>query len=282
MRLLVAYEIIWDFLDNVNERNASAGVANGLQLHLALVEALDPARPTADYYKYIPDYDDGGYLRALVAQCRAGCASLPSYDRIRQSAVREAVRGQICAINHDPDPQRRDAALKAWAMREAPAEREASWFELTGAASTNLTVYAMLALAGEPACRDDRITRTARAYFPWISVLTVMLDSFVDQFEDARSGNHSYVGHYPTPASAAERICLLIRRGQQEAGSLDDGEKHTVIAGCMIAMYLSKDSALTPAMRETTRRMVDAGGSLTRLLHPVLRLWRTAYGLRWA
>jgi hypothetical protein len=48
----------------------------------------------------------------------------------------------------------------------------------------------------------------------------------------------------------------------------------------MFAMYLSRDSANGPELRAATASLVQAGGSLTRLLVPVLRLWRTAYGLR--
>jgi tetraprenyl-beta-curcumene synthase len=279
LRLLVAYEIIWDFLDNVNERSANVGVANGLQLHLALIDALDPARPISDYYKLCPGYDDCGYLRALVIDCRANCAHLPSYNRIRLSVTREAFRGQVCAINHDPDPAGRDATLLAWAIREFPSGHEASWFELTAAASTDLTIYALLALASEQTCTDEQIARISSAYFPWVSVLTAMLDSYADQHEDQSSGNHSYMAHYSTPELATERICVLISRCLEEAGSLKDGEKHILIAACMFAMYLSKDSALAPSMGETTRRLVESGGSLTRVLHPILRLWRAAYGL---
>ncbi len=50
-----------------------------------------------------------------------------------------------------------------------------------------------------------------------------------------------------------------------------------MIVACMVAMYLSKDSAHTEVMRTTTRGLVRAGGSLTRLLLPILRLWRIAY-----
>jgi hypothetical protein len=42
-------------------------------------------------------------------------------------------------------------------------------------------------------------------------------------------------------------------------------------------MYLSKDIARTRAMRETTDALLDAGGSLTHLLLPILRLWRIIY-----
>jgi hypothetical protein len=48
----------------------------------------------------------------------------------------------------------------------------------------------------------------------------------------------------------------------------------------MIALYLSKDSARVSAMRDDTGAMAASGGSLTRLLLPILRLWRTAYAVR--
>jgi tetraprenyl-beta-curcumene synthase len=280
LRLLVAYQIIWDFLDSVNERGAASGQANGLQLHLALIDALDPERPISDYYRHHPWHSDGDYLRSLVTVCRESCARLPSHGRIRHLVLREAMRVKVLAINHDLDPRRRDATLEAWASREFPLGHEASWFELTGAASAGLTIFALLTLAASRTCTDDAIARTLTAYYPWISAAATMLDSYVDQAEDVASGNHVYMSHYSTPELATQRICLLVRRSLCAAGSLQDGEKHIVIVASMIAMYLSKDSALTPGAREATARILDAGGSLTRLLHPILRLWRTAYGLR--
>jgi tetraprenyl-beta-curcumene synthase len=280
LRLFVSYEIIWDFLDSVNERGASTGQANGRQLHLALIEALDPGRPISDYYRHHPWKDDGGYLRALVEACREGCARLPAYERVRPLVVAEATKAQVLAINHDLDPTTRAATLRAWAARERPAGSQVTWFELSGAASAGLTIYALLVLAAEPACTDADIARARNAYFPWISVLATMLDSYVDQFDDAENDDHSYVAHYSTQQLAAQRIRQLIRRGLSEASALPNGERHTLIVACMAAMYLSKDSARTPAMRATTRSFIDAGGSLTKLLLPILRLWRIVYSQR--
>jgi tetraprenyl-beta-curcumene synthase len=280
LRLLVAYEIAWDFLDSVNEHGAAAGQANGLQLHLALIDALDPHAPIADHYRHHPWRDDGGYLRTLVEVCRECCVRLPAYERVRRIAVEEATRAQVLAINHELDPARRDEALRKWAARELPAEHDAGWFELTGAASASLTIHALLALAAEPPVQDAEIERVRRAYFPWISAATTMLDSYVDQQQDAASGDHSYVAHYPSPELATRRIGELVERCLQEAGALRDGEHHVLIAACMAAMYLSKDSARAPALRESTRSLACAGGPLMRLLLPVLRLWRTAYAQR--
>lgn len=280
LHLLVAYEIIWDYLDNINERSASAGVTNGLQLHRALVNALDPRHPIASYYRLSPWHDDGGYLRALVTACRQRCERLPSYLRVRGPLIREAARSQICALNHAPDGAQRDRLLRAWAACEFPHGHQAQWFELSAAASTNLTIFALLALASEPRFTEVTVTDITRAYFPWISLLTAMLDSYVDRDDDAASASHNYLTHYQTPQEAVESIGQLMRRGIREARSLKDGEKHAVISGCMFAMYLSKNSALAAPVRPTTTRLIRAGGSLARLLHPILRLWRTAYGLR--
>jgi tetraprenyl-beta-curcumene synthase len=278
--LLVAYEIAWDFLDSVNERGAAAGQENGRQLHLALIEALDPSLATSDYYRHNPWKRDGGYLRAAVDTCRRSLRLLPAYEQVRHLTTREATRALVLAINHDLDPDRRDVALRGWAVRESLPEHGVTWFELTGAASASLTIHALLATATDPRCTERDAERIARAYFPWISAATTMLDSYVDQTEDAANNDHSYVAHYSTPEAATQRVGQLVERCMREARALPGGEHHALIAACMVAMYLSKDSARAQAMRASTASLAGAGGSLVRLLLPILRLWRITYTQR--
>jgi tetraprenyl-beta-curcumene synthase len=280
LRLLVAYQIIWDYLDSVSERGAPAGLANGRQLHLALVDALDPNGPMHDYYRYSPWRQDGGYLRGLVESCRDCCQALPSYGRVRALVLRDARRAQVLALNHDPDPQRRDTALRTWTQHEFPKGHEASWYELTGAASAGLAAFALLALACEPTCSDSEIAHTHAAYFPWASAVACMLDSYADQSEDVASGDHSYIAHYPTPEVGVSQTCRLVRRCLSELHTLKSSETHVLIVCSMVALYLSKDTARTVAMRTWSRRIACAGGSLTRVLLPILRLWRAAHSLR--
>jgi tetraprenyl-beta-curcumene synthase len=280
LRLLVAYELIWDFLDNLSERAVSEGQLDGRHLHRAIADAIDPQAPLSDYYRRLPWHYDGGYLRALVEACREGCRRLPSYPLVREVVVREARRAQVLAVNHDPDPRRRDDALRHWVAAEFPGTQAASWWELSGAASAPLAIHALLALAAEPRCRAGDIARIYTAYFPWISAATTMLDSYVDQLEDVANGDHSYVSHYPDPQCAIADIRALVLRALSEAGALRHGHRHAVIAAAMIAMYLSKDTAPTPQLRAGTRSFIEAGGSLTRLLLPMLRLWRVAFAQR--
>jgi tetraprenyl-beta-curcumene synthase len=165
LRVLVAYEVLADYLDCVSERGAVSGMANGRQLHLALVEALDPGAEMSDYYRYHRTREDGGYLRALVQSCREGCEALPSYERIRPLLARAAELTAVLGLNHEPDPARREHALREWAGDqvltlpgrdmgveprraggELPGRGEQSWFERTAGASAWLTVLAMLAI----------------------------------------------------------------------------------------------------------------------------------------
>lgn len=278
LRLLVAHEMIWDFLDNVSERGAHVGQHNGRQLHLAIVESLDPTRLISDYYRFHPWQDDGGYLRGLVEACRVGVERLPSYQVVRATAIREARRAAVQSINHEIEPIRRDRELRAWAREEYPRQGSVSWFELTAAASASLVIHALLALAATPRATAGEVEDTYAVYFPWVSLAVVMLDSYADQAEDGARGAHSYFAHYDSSDQAIERLHESIVESVRGALRLPNGERHAVLVACMTAMYLSKSTARAPELRATTRDLARAGGSLTRLLLPVLRAWRIRYG----
>jgi tetraprenyl-beta-curcumene synthase len=280
LRLLVAYEVLADFLDCTGERAAHVGTTNGRQLHLALIEALDPSLPVSDYYRYHPWVQDGGYVRALVATCREICIRLPSYEAARPLLRRAALLTQVLALNHEPDPSRRDTALRSWAQEHFPGEGEFSWFEWSGGASAWLTILALLALAAEPDRDARQATDTYAVYLPWVSLTGTMLDSYGDIAEDAANAAHSYIAHYPSTDAAVRRIAKIIRRSLDGAVSLRDGERHLVLVSCMIAMYLSKDSVRTPQTRALTQSLTNAAGPLTRLLVPALRVWRLIYRQR--
>lgn len=280
LRLLVAFEVMADFLDSVSERGAHAGTESGVQLHRALSEALDPGAPLSAYYRHHPWRGDGGYLRALVAACQGHCVRLASYERVRASAIRAATLARVLGLNHEPDPATRDAALRAWARVQARDWPELAWFESSAAASGWLTVLALLALADGGELHEHRVLDACAAYLPWISLAGTMLDSYVDWAQDIAEGEHSYVAHYPGAHETVERLAQLVREATLRARALPDGSRHAVIVACMVAMYLSKDSARTPQSCAGTRCLVRAGGSLARLLLPVLRVWRVLYAQR--
>ena len=275
LRLLVAFELLADYLDCVSER--SPDTCNGLQLHRSLHEALEPSLPISDYYRHNTWRDDGGYVLGLVLRCREAVGTLPSYEQVRPLATRAAFLTQVLALNHDLDPMRRDASLAAWAHAHFPQGGELASFELAGGASAWLTVLALLAYAADPAGSSEAAGAIFNAYLPWVSLAGTMLDSYSDAAEDEQQANHSYIAHYP-PGHAHTRVGEILSRAIHEASRLPHGARHVALTSCMVAMYLSKDNARTTANVETTRKLACQAGVLPRLLIPVLRCWRIAYG----
>lgn len=274
LRTLVAYELLLDYLDGVSERGAVLGPETGRYLYLAAVDALDPSRTPSDYYRHHVSRDDGGYASALVTACRRGCCALPSYAVVRPLLVREAERALVLGLNHEPNPTRRAALLQAWATAELPEIQGLRWYEMTAAASGWLMTHVLLALAAQPGITRHVAETTYAAYFPWMGLAVTMLDSYVDQAADTVDGAHSYISYYPSVDVARARLCESIQRSAHDVLALPNGERHAVLLGCMIALYLSKDSVRAGENRRTTARIAAAGGTLPRLLLPVLRIWR--------
>lgn len=279
LRLLVAYEIMGDFLDSMVERAVEVGCADGSQLHRALVDAVDVERPMSDYYRENPWREDGGYLHRLVASCRADCRLLPAYVSVRPILVRAARLAQVQGLNHEPNLALRQLVLEAWALREDNAGSGLGWYETAGAASAWLTVLALMAVAAEPLARDDLPYEVFLAYFPWIALTATLLDSYDDLVDDDRAGAYSYLSLYGSFELAVIRIEQCVKRAVTEARMVEHGERHTVIVASMIALYLSKDSVHHPQIASSSKMLLRAAGPLTLLLAPVLRTWRIVNAL---
>jgi tetraprenyl-beta-curcumene synthase len=278
LELSVAYQIAFDYLDTIGERPAGDRLANGRQLHRALVEALSGEGPVSDYYRHHPWRDDGGYLAALIDACRRGCAALPSYPVVRAAALEHAHRFAVQAINHDRDERRRNDALSAW-ERGAGAGGLLP-FELAAGASSSLLMHALFALAAEPAASARDVVAVCDAYFPWICAASTLLDSFVDEDDDVVAGEHRYVAHYPSLDVAVARLREIVRQSVARARRLRRGPRHALIATGMVAMYLSKESARGSALRSAACTIAGGAGPMLRIQLAILRAVRRLRGLR--
>src|SRR5262249_207868 len=107
--------------------------------------------------------------------------------------------------------------------------------------------------------------------------VATMLDSLVDQAEDAETGDHQYVSHYGDTKMAVGHIAGLVAEAGRRMVELRRGHAHAVVVGGMVPFYLSEARARTAAMRPHTAQISRSGGSLVRVLAPILRTWRLAY-----
>lgn len=275
LRVLVAYEVLQDYLDGVSETAARAGAEDASALFRAVADALDPAAPVrGGYYDELPWHADDGYLAALVGACRENLRRLPSLAAVQRLLIREGERTDVLWLNHLCDPGRRDEALRRWTAETLPDGTGLSWHELAAAASGWITTLVLLALAADPEATEADAIATYDAYFPHFALTLTLLDSWADQFADAASGDHNYVAHYRSREAAVRRLCASIARVADDLGRLRHGERHRVVLACMIALYTTERSARAPALKPMTDQIVDAGGALTRLVVPAVTIWR--------
>lgn len=282
VKVLVAFQILANFLDTVSERGQRDLAARTLapsSIMLAFIDAVDVDQPTRDYYRDYPEWDDDGYLLALVQVCRSCCVGLPSYRQARGRLARHARLAGVLDLHHDPDPVRRDRALRRFATTWFANDTTVSWFEHAAAASSALNVIVLLTLASEPRTTERELDAAITTYTN-VGVLSVVLDSFADQLDDAVSGHLSFIGYYPNAPAAVNRIQYLIERSLRDAAGLRNGSRHVLLVSMMIAMFLSRDSARSDTLLADTTTLIAAGGSMTRYLVPVLRFWRVSYRLK--
>jgi hypothetical protein len=198
---------------------------------------------------------------------------------VRTLIVREARLAAVLALNHEPDPNRRDDLLREWTTYHFGENIGHSWFELTAAVTSSLTVHMLLSHAAEPAMQDDT-WRAYIAYFPDVALLSTMLDSYIDGAADVASNHHSYISYYESEQNTIRRLSDLIQGTLAGTRNLNRGHRHAVVVAAMIALYLSDDNAHAANQHHHTMRLANAGGPLTRFLIPILRLWRIMYGLQ--
>ncbi|HMI90054.1 MAG TPA: DUF2600 family protein [Polyangiales bacterium] len=254
VRLLIAYVLLWSYVDVRTERDPDADP----WLYDVLVAALRPETAAR-----LPD--DGGYLSVLLVACRRGCAGLPGWARVQSAAERLADDGRtVQAINHGP-PVGKETRLRAWAR----GQPERPWSEQCAAASSPLAIHALMALAAHPRITATEAAATAAAYGP-VSALGVLCDHLIDQPEDHAFTNHSYLHYLAAPKARERMLSDLADRAARSVRSLPACERHTVILAAMTAMFLSAETVSSPTNATTSHALLDALGPPAPLLHTIL------------
>lgn len=277
LRVLVALQTLLNFLDMIMERDARRLGQPRHWTWLAgyALDAHGPPFPADIINNELGD--DGGYLGALVGACRDGCRRLPSYAVARDILMRETHRAVSFEIEHEPHEQDRRAKMLRWAGSQFDGQHGLAAWELAGGASSLLSAMAVLGMAADPGVDPDRMRRAADAYV-WVGSSAALLDSYLDFDADQHDGSHNWLGYYDSVDHAVARAAVLLAGATERVRVLPAGERHAVIVGAMAALALSGDAARLPERREATTALIRSGGTLTRVLVPMLRAWRVAYG----
>jgi tetraprenyl-beta-curcumene synthase len=264
VRAVVAFQAIYDYVDTLAEQPSADPVENGRQLHCALLSALDPGtgqpdpgppdtigpdtgRP--DYYVHSLHKEDGGYLGELIDACRRAFGALPSHASLTapaQGAVQRIIAFQ--GLAHDGEDGHEDAwrEFSDWADAQTPQGSGLLWWETAAGAASSLLVLALIAAAAQPSVSEEDTSAIARAYFPWIGALHLLLDSLVDKADDIGSGRYSLVDHYSSPRELAVRLQVISAEAMRASEALPNGSQHRLILAAMASFYLSQPQASAP------------------------------------
>lgn len=264
---LVAFQAAYNYVDLLAEQSSSEPVLNARHLHAALLVALEPGAPHHDYYACHGQCEDGGYLAEMVDACRAALSALPSGAAVAAPARRSAAR--IVAFQSLSVGERDD--LERWARSQQVPDSGLMWWEAAAAAGSSLAVCALLAAAAAPSLRDRDVAAIETAYFPWVGALHSLLDSVVDEAEDAATGQLSLVGCYPSVPEAAGRMRWLALRALQAARALPGGRRHAVLVVAMACSYLSAPEVSAPDSLALARAVRDTLGGIAG---PALLIFR--------
>ncbi|MDH7578935.1 MAG: tetraprenyl-beta-curcumene synthase family protein [Bacillota bacterium] len=270
----VAFQTISDYLDNLCDRAGCFDAAAFRQLHTAYTDALDPAGGPGDYYGLYPYRDDGGYLAALVAECRDVLRRLPSYGAVQNDALRLArLYSDLQTFKHT-HLERREELLRDWFADHAAACPELNWWEFAAAAGSTLGIFALCAAAARPGLTPSEARLLTAGYFPWICGLHILLDYFIDQAEDRAGGDLNFVFYYPDGAACRERLTLFLRRALEKAAHLPDPLFHLTVVRGLPAFYLSDPKVPAQGLDGDARLLLELGGKDTLWMHRACCLLR--------
>jgi tetraprenyl-beta-curcumene synthase len=275
--LIVAYQVLYDYLDGVNECAGFDSLCDGLRLHDALVDALLPDRGCDDYYLNHPGIDDGGYMLTLCRHCRRLAGMIPSIGLSTEVLEQAADRcGQAQSHNHADNTGDR-AGLIDWSREQAPRCPGYEWWEIAAGGISCLNIHAVIACAADPRLDLCEVEMVEAAYFPSICSLSALLDSLADFHIDAESGNHSFVAHYRDGDHAAERMSAIVGEAQERTTALPNSYRHKVVLAGIVAYYISSPSVWEGFPAAAAERLLERIGPLGSSMCAVMRLRRRAH-----
>jgi tetraprenyl-beta-curcumene synthase len=259
-RAVIAFQAVYDYADAISEQPDCAHARNTYQLHQALLVALAPGAAHLDYYAYQDRRDDGGYLNCLVDKCRTALCLLPSLPDVTLQMRRAASRiVTYQCLNHEA-PVRTSNAFERWSRKETNPESDLRWWETGAAAGSSLSVFALISAAARQILDTGHVAALESAYFPWIGSIHTLLDSLVDEREDAITSQHSLTARYTSHDETVQRLQALAVRASDHAKALPDGQDHMTILAAMVSFYLTSPQAKDPHIGRVSEQVLEALG----------------------
>ncbi|RUT27951.1 tetraprenyl-beta-curcumene synthase family protein [Paenibacillus zeisoli] len=271
--LIVAFQTISDYLDNLCDRSTSMDADDFRLLHQSMLDAVDPDAPLHDYYELRDEKEDGGYLHRLVATCRNCIAKLPGYEAAKPQILMLVKLYTDLQVYKHIKPELREPALLQWHAEHQDLAPGLEWNEFAAATGSTLGVF-MLFLAASHRDLDQTSAEVIRhAYFPHVCGLHIMLDYLIDQDEDRIGGDLNFCNYYDNTEMMLNRISLIVQSARQDVTVLPAASFHRMIIEGLLALYLSDPKVSQQQEIRSVSRKLMKKSPLTRLFFFVNSRW---------
>ncbi len=271
--LIVAFQTISDYLDNLCDRSTSMDGKDFRQLHQSMLDAVDPSAVPASYYEFHPETNDNGYLTLLVRTCQTCICLLPSYAKVQEQV--KLLVGLYCdlQVHKHIDRALREQALLEWWASHKEKYPSLEWNEFSAATGSTLGVFALFLAAAQKDLADDEATAIHEAYFPYIGGVHILLDYLIDQQEDIEGGDLNFCSYYRSPQEAADRIGSIAEEAKRRSATLNHSRFHGMVVEGLQAMYLSDPKVNGQSNVRLARKIIMKNSPLSRLFFWIFSMW---------
>jgi tetraprenyl-beta-curcumene synthase len=273
--LIVALQTISDYLDNLCDRSTSLDPSDFRLLHQSMLDAVTPNDELQNYYAYRDEQDDGGYLHALVNQCRTSIALLPAYVHV-QEHFRALVQlyGDL-QVYKQIDRNKREVQLLAWWEKHSASYPQLRWNEFAAATGSTLGMFMLFLAATDEKLDARQASAIKEHYFPSICGLHILLDYLIDQAEDEVGGDLNFCSYYDDQLTLNDRMGYMVQSARQSADKLPFGSFHRMIVEGLVALYLSDGKVKDQPEVRRTAKVLMKGSPWTRLF-----FWLNSHWIR--
>lgn len=233
---LVAFETIADFLDTLSDRTKKLKEEDYANMHNIMINTLN----LKETRNFSPFHHTERYFQVLVQKSQDFISKLPSYNVVKPhlaTAVKNYATMQT--LTHLPLGER-EKRCQLWFSQHTQWEPAITWWEFTAAGGSTLTMFSLLHAAHRPNLKEELASEVFHAYFPWINGINILLDSFIDQDEDALSGDMNFMNFYQNHDDHVEGILKFIKTAQKKVQKLPHPDFHHFIIKEMVNLYARK------------------------------------------
>lgn len=268
LKFIIAFQTISDYLDNLCDRFGVQSEQSFRQLHLAMLDSLQPgAQGFSDYYAHFPQREDRGYLQRLVTDCRGALLGIPAFVGCK-NRVEELTKLYIDLQSYKHmERSLGEEALAAHYERQGSMFPGLHWWEYAAACGSTLGIFTMLASQQDP-------EELWWAYMPWVNGFHILLDYYIDQEEDSQHDDMNLVSYYDSRDEQIRRLLWFYRRSQHVVRGLVDSRFHALILDGLLALYLSDAKARSSQLTDASLRLLRRANLRARVLERLARALR--------